>query len=65
VLTSYHDDEHIFPVLRASALSYLLKGVSVDALADAMRRSVRGEAVLHPRIAARVINELQGGCTTR
>ena len=61
VLTSYHDDEHIFPVLRAGALSYLLKDVSVDALADAIRKAARGEAVLHPRVAARVINELQGG----
>ncbi len=61
VLTSYHDDEHIFPVLRAGALSYLLKDVGVDVLADAIRKAARGEAVLHPRVAARVIKELQGG----
>jgi NarL family two-component system response regulator LiaR len=61
VLTSYHDDEHIFPVLRAGALSYLLKDVSVDVLADAIRKAAHGEAVLHPRVAARVIKELQGG----
>ncbi len=60
VLTSYHDDEHIFPVLRAGALSYLLKDVSVDVLADAIRKAARGEAVLHPRVAARVIKDLQG-----
>ncbi len=61
VLTSYHDDEHIFPVLRAGALSYILKDVGVDALADAVRKAARGEAVLHPRVAARVIKDLQGG----
>ena len=61
VLTSYHDDEHIFPVLRAGALSYMLKDVGVDALADAIRKAAQGEAVLHPRVAARVIRELQGG----
>jgi NarL family two-component system response regulator LiaR len=61
VLTSYHDDEHIFPVLQAGALSYLLKDVSVDVLADAIRKAARGEAVLHPRVAARVIKDLQGG----
>ena len=27
VLTSYHDDEHVFPAIRAGALSYLLKDV--------------------------------------
>jgi two-component system, NarL family, response regulator LiaR len=60
VLTSYHDDEHIFPVLRAGALSYLLKDIGVDALAEAVRGAARGEAALHPRVAARVIRELQG-----
>ncbi len=60
VLTSYHDDEHIFPALRAGALSYMLKDVGVDVLADAVRKAARGEAVLHPRVATRVIKELQG-----
>ncbi len=61
VLTSYHEDEHIFPAFRAGALSYLLKDVSPAELADAIRRAARGEAVLHPRVAARVIQELHGG----
>jgi NarL family two-component system response regulator LiaR len=61
VLTSYHDDEHILPALRAGALSYLLKDIGVDALAEAIRGAGRGEAALHPRVAARVIRELQGG----
>lgn len=65
VLTSYHDDEHIFPVLRAGALSYVLKDVSVDVLADAIRKAAQDEAVLHPRVAARVIKELQGGLHTQ
>jgi NarL family two-component system response regulator LiaR len=60
VLTSYHDDEHIFPALRAGAISYLLKSVAMDELAEAVRRAARGEATLHPRIASRVVHELQG-----
>ncbi len=60
VLTSHHDDEHIFPALRAGAISYLLKSVKMDELADAVRRAAQGEATLHPRVAARVIHELQG-----
>ena len=60
VLTSYHEDEHIFPALKAGALSYILKDVSAMELADAVRKAAAGEAVLHPRIAARVIKELQG-----
>lgn len=60
VLTSYHDDDHIFPALRAGALSYVLKDIGVDALAEAIRGASRGEAVLHPRVASRVIKEMQG-----
>jgi NarL family two-component system response regulator LiaR len=60
VLTSYHDDEHIFPALQAGALSYLLKDIGVDALAEAVRGAARGEAALHPRVATRLIRDLQG-----
>lgn len=60
VLTSYHEDEHIFPALKAGALSYILKDVSAEELASAVRKAAVGEAVLHPRVAARVIKELQG-----
>src|SRR5512143_3916366 len=60
VLTSYHEDEHIFPALKAGALSYVLKDISAEELASAVRKAASGEAVLHPRVAARVIKELQG-----
>jgi len=60
VLTSYHEDEHIFPALKAGALSYVLKDLSAEELAAAVRKAAVGEAVLHPRVAARVIKELQG-----
>jgi len=60
VLTSYHEDEHIFPALKAGALSYVLKDLSAEELADAVRKAAVREAVLHPRVAARVIKELQG-----
>jgi two-component system, NarL family, response regulator LiaR len=61
VLTSYHEDEHIFPAIRAGALSYLLKDISLPDLAEAVRKAARGEVVMHPNIAARVVQELDGG----
>jgi NarL family two-component system response regulator LiaR len=61
VLTSYHQDEHIFPALRAGAISYLLKDVKATDLVDAIHRASQGEATLHPRVAARVIKEFRGG----
>lgn len=60
VLTSYHQDEFIFPALQAGAISYVLKDVDMDDLADAIRKAARGEAVLHPRVAERVIQEING-----
>ena len=60
VLTSYHEDEHIFPALRAGAISYILKDVRMEELAAAVRKAARGEATLHPRIASRLIQEMQG-----
>ena len=60
VLTSYHEDEYIFPALRAGALSYVLKDVGPEELADTVRKAARGESVLHPRVASRVVEELRG-----
>ena len=55
ILTSFHQDEYIFPALQAGAISYLLKDVKAAELLEAIRHAARGEATLHPKIAARVI----------
>src|SRR5512136_1163799 len=55
ILTSFHQDEYVFPAFKAGAISYLLKDVKAADLLDAIRRAARGEATLHPKIAARVI----------
>lgn len=60
ILTSFHEDEHIFPAIRAGALSYVLKAIDPDDLADAVRRAHAGEAVLDPRVASRMVQELSG-----
>lgn len=60
VVTSHHQDEYIFPAVRAGAISYLLKDVEPDELAAAIRKAANGEAVLDSRVASRIILELQG-----
>jgi NarL family two-component system response regulator LiaR len=60
IMTSYDEDEHIFPAIRAGALSYLLKGVGLEELTEAVRKAARGEATLHPHVAARLVQELRG-----
>jgi NarL family two-component system response regulator LiaR len=58
VLTSYAEDEKIFPAIKAGAAGYLLKDVEPDEIAEGIRRVQRGEALLHPKIAARVMREV-------
>ena len=60
VLTSYYQDEFIFPALKAGAISYVLKDVLMDDLVEAIRKAAQGEAVLHPKVAERVIKEING-----
>ncbi len=60
ILTSFHQDEFVFPALQAGAISYLLKDVKASELVEAIRRAARGEATLHPKIAARVIKTFRG-----
>ncbi|MFC1921715.1 response regulator [Chloroflexota bacterium] len=57
ILTSFHEDEHIFPALQAGAISYLLKDVKASELVDAIRKASKGEATLHPRVASRLIKQ--------
>lgn len=61
VLTSYHEDEYIFPALKAGAISYIIKDVKMEELADAIRKAAHNEPVLHSAVASRVIQELRGG----
>jgi two-component system, NarL family, response regulator LiaR len=59
VVTSHHQDEYIFPAVRAGAISYLLKDVEPDELAAAIRKAANGEAMLDSRVASRIVQELQ------
>lgn len=58
VLTSYHEDEHIFPALKAGAISYILKDTKMANVVDALRKAAQGEVSLHPYIASRLIREV-------
>jgi DNA-binding NarL/FixJ family response regulator len=57
VLTTFDDDEYVFDALRAGAVGYLLKDVASARLVEAIRAAARGESILEPSVAAKVIAE--------
>jgi DNA-binding NarL/FixJ family response regulator len=57
VLTTFDDDEYVFDALRAGAVGYLLKDVASAQLVEAIRATARGESILQPSVAAKVITE--------
>jgi DNA-binding NarL/FixJ family response regulator len=54
-LTTFDDDEDVFAALRAGAVGYLLKDVSSARLVEAVLAAARGESVLQPSVAAKVL----------
>jgi DNA-binding NarL/FixJ family response regulator len=59
VLTTYADDDSVFPALRAGARGYLTKDVGAEQIAQAISAVARGEAVLEPSVTARVLDVLR------
>lgn len=57
VLTTFDDDDSVFDGLRAGAAGYLLKDVTSARLVEAIQLAARGESLLQPSVAARVIAE--------
>ncbi len=58
VLTSFADDEKVFAAVKAGAAGYLLKDVQPQELGEAIRTVYRGEAQLHPTVAAKLMQEV-------
>lgn len=61
ILSSFEDDEGVRGAIEAGAISYVLKDVGAEALAETIRRAARGEATLHPRVAARLLHGMRPG----
>ena len=61
VLTSFLDDDRLLPAIQAGASGYLLKNVAPRELARAIRAAHRGEAMIDPTVAARLLHALAAG----
>jgi two-component system, NarL family, response regulator LiaR len=65
MLTSSADDEHLLAAVRAGAIAYLPKTAGVDQVVECVRAAARGESVLEPRIAARLVREVRESAVRR
>ena len=61
VLTTYGQDEKVFPAIKAGAAGYLLKDVEPADLVEAIRTVDRGDGLLHPTVAGRLMQEFAAG----
>lgn len=57
-LTSFSENDQVFPAIQAGAVSYLLKDVTPDELVEAIRAAHRGEARLHPDITRKLMEQV-------
>jgi two-component system, NarL family, response regulator LiaR len=58
-LTSFIDDDKVYPILEAGAMSYLLKTARAPEIAAAIRAAMRGEPVLEARVTGKVLSRLR------
>jgi DNA-binding NarL/FixJ family response regulator len=56
-LTTFDDDESVFEALRAGAIGYLLKDTASAKLVEAIEHAMRGESLLEPSVAAKLVLE--------
>src|SRR5690606_18967949 len=59
IITSFYDDEQVFPAIEAGALSYLLKTARADEVISAIRKAIKGETVIEPKVANKMLNRLR------
>ena len=59
ILTAYDDEQYVFSVLSAGAAGYLLKDVGMQELVEAIKTVYKGDSVLHPTIAKKVLQQIR------
>jgi NarL family two-component system response regulator LiaR len=59
MVTSFLDDDKVYPALEAGAVSYILKTSNAKQIADAIRKTINGETVLEPEVTTKMITRMR------
>ncbi|MBY0223747.1 response regulator transcription factor [Sporosarcina aquimarina] len=63
IVTSFLDDDKLYPALEAGAVSYILKTSNAKRVADAIRETMQGQTVLEPEVTSKMMNKMRSGQT--
>jgi len=63
ILTSHQGDDELFDAIKAGALSYVLKTAGVEVVVESVRAAARGESLLDPSVASKVLEEMRRAAT--
>jgi NarL family two-component system response regulator LiaR len=59
IVTSFLDDEKVYPALEAGATSYMLKTSKADEIAKAIRSTFQGQSILEPEVTGKIMNKMR------
>jgi NarL family two-component system response regulator LiaR len=61
IVTSFLDDDKVYPALEAGAISYLLKTSNAKRIAESIRETLNGQTVLEPEVTTKMMMRMRGG----
>lgn len=64
IVTSFLDDDKVYPALEAGAVSYILKTSNAKRIAEAIRETVQGQTVLEPEVTTKMMKRMRSGNET-
>ncbi|WP_262174796.1 response regulator transcription factor [Saccharococcus sp. Marseille-Q5394] len=61
IVTSFLDDDKVYPALEAGAISYILKTSNAKRIAEAIRDTLKGQTVLEPEVTSKMMQKMRSG----
>lgn len=61
IVTSFLDDDKVYPALEAGAISYILKTSNAKRIAEAIRDTLKGQTVLEPEVTSKMMKKMRSG----